>query len=330
MKRTILCILVGGLIVASQTLFAQSKIAVMTAPFGTSSYVMGSAVEELVRKHSTSIQVSHSETPGVAYNIIKLERKPELKKSTIIASSPILIAMGNNARGPFKTKMAVGLKAIGIYNGSVRFFVTRDPSIKNLQDLKGKKIAIGSKRQTGWGLGASWDLSLGAGLKNTDYDAQWIGTKAAITSFKDRLVNVVIGGGYVNPSTGQFVPAPFFRELTATGQKLYYVEMGEKAVQRESRMLGIPPMSYTLKPENTPGMDKPITVTLSILGWYAYTDFQEAEAYELAKVLINHVGEFANYHGLGKLMSKELLCYGLDENTLHPGAYKAYKEADLL
>lgn len=315
---------------ASQTLCGQSKIVVMTAPFGTSSYVMGSALEEIVRKNSTKIQVSHSETPGVAYNIIKLEKKPEMKKDTIIASSPILIAMGNNAKGPFKTKMAVGLKVLGVYNGNVRFFVSRNPDIKELHDLKGKKLAIGSKRQTGWGLAATWDLNLGAGLKETDYNAQWLGTKSAITSFKDRLVDAVIGGGYVNPATGEFVPAPFFRELTATGQKLYYVNMGEEEVQREAKILGFPPLSFTLKPEKTPGLDRPITVPLSILGWYAYTDFPEAQAYELTKILINNVREFANYHGLGKLISKQLLCYGMNKELLHPGSYRAYREADLL
>jgi hypothetical protein len=314
----------------SRPVLAQSRISFMTAPFGTSSYVMGTAVEEIVRNHSSAIQVGHVETPGVAYNIIKLERKPEMKKNTIIANSPVLISMARNARGPFKVKMAKDLKMIGVYNGVVRFYVSRDPAIKELRDLKGKKVGIGSKRQTGWGLAATWDIGLGGGLRKGEWDAQWLGTKAAIAAFKDRLVDVVVGGGYLNPVSGKFVPAPFFQELTATGQKLYYVNSGEKAIQRVSRALGIDPLPYVLKPENTPGLDRPITVHLSMQGWFAYLDFPEEQAYEFTKVLINHVGEFASYHGLGKLMSREFLCYKMNRQKLHPGAYRAYKEAGLM
>jgi len=310
----------------------KARVDLLSSPFGTSSYIIGTALEEITRDSDAPLQVGHSESPGVAYNLIKMAKKPALKKTTIQANSIQLIYMARAGAGPFKRMkggIAKDIRQIANYNVTARFYVSRDPAIKEITDLKGKSIGLGTKQQA-WGFAAIWDLTLAGGMKPNQFKPQLIGTKAAISAFKDRLVDAVVGGAYINPVTGQYVPAPFFRELTATGEKLYYINVGEKGLRRESKMLRIPHSAFTLKPENVPGLNQPITISISTLGWWAYLDFPEEQAYQLTKVLIKNVDKFAKYHALGQLMSKEMLCYQFTPEETHPGAYRAYKEAGLM
>ncbi len=308
------------------------KIGLISGPFGTGSYVLGTALEEIVREQSDQMIVSHTESPGVGFNLKKMAKKPELKNNTIIANADSVIAMGRNKSGLFKRlkePIAKDIRAIAIYNAAIRFYVSRDPSIKEITDLKGKTVGLGTKQQA-WGFAALWDFNLGANMTDSDFNPQLIGTKAAITAFKDHIVDAVVGAAYVNPSTRQFVPAPFFRELTATGDKLYYINTGQKVLDNFALKLKIRVLPYTLLPESTPGLNQPITVPLGTVGWYAYLPFPEEQAYHLTKLIISNVEKFAGYHGLGKLMTKELLCFGLTPEETHPGAYRAYKEAGLM
>jgi TRAP-type uncharacterized transport system substrate-binding protein len=43
-----------------------------------------------------------------------------------------------------------------------------------------------------------------------------------------------------------------------------------------------------------------------------------------------NVDKFAKYHALGKLLSKEMLCWNMTPDDLHPGVYRAYKEFKLM
>ena len=49
-----------------------------------------------------------------------------------------------------------------------------------------------------------------------------------------------------------------------------------------------------------------------------------------AAPLIANVGEFAEFHALGGLMSAESLAYGWTAENIHPGALRAYREAGII
>lgn len=66
------------------------------------------------------------------------------------------------------------------------------------------------------------------------------------------------------------------------------------------------------------------------IAWCAYPEFDEALAYQVAKLIIDNVNKFQDYHALGKLMSKQSLVYGWDAKNIHPGALRAYKEAGII
>jgi TRAP-type uncharacterized transport system substrate-binding protein len=189
--------------------------------------------------------------------------------------------MAQKAVKPFKKPMGQGILAIAFYNAQGRWFVSRDTSIKTYTDLKGKKVGFGTKQQTGWCTAPYMEMTAGAGLKPKDLTLQWLGTKAAVTAFKDRLVDVCIAGGDFNPVTGKFFPAPFFQELLATEKNLHHLNPGKKTLETASKKTGLPFPPYTIKTGQVPDLDRPITVTMSPVGWFAYRDVPEAQIFEL-------------------------------------------------
>jgi TRAP-type uncharacterized transport system substrate-binding protein len=78
------------------------------------------------------------------------------------------------------------------------------------------------------------------------------------------------------------------------------------------------------------GLNHALDTFCDPIAWCAYPELPEEIAYEVTKLIIENVSEFAKYHNLGKLMSPQSLPYGVDVKGIHPGAVKAYKEAGIL
>lgn len=333
-KKTIRRVLILAIAVLSVTglCFAgdAKTINLITSPFGAGSYVMGSAMEEIVRKNSNTVRVSHSESPGVAYNLMKLERDKDAQDNTVFVFAPLLLEMAQRGMKPFKKKMGLNVLTLANFACTGRWMATRDASIKSYLDLKGKSVALGNKQQSNWGMVPFLEITKGVGLSPKDVNMKWLGIKAAAAAFKDRQMDVCVVGGYFNPVSRVFFPAPFFQQLLATEKGLHYVGPGEKAIAQLEAKMKLPFKSYTVRPGEVQGLDHPITVGMNTATWNVFKQFPENLAYELTKVLIADVGQFAKYHALGKILTKEMLCWGIPKSRLHPGAYRAYKEAGLM
>lgn len=301
----------------------------ISAPFGGGYYVWGVALEDILRKAGSPVLVTHSETPGASYNIMKLNRNPEDRLNTLIVSGPTLITMANKGMRPFKKPMGKDLLPICFLSANATWVVSRDHSLKLYADLKGKKVALGNKQQPAWSSVPLMELG-GAGLKRSDLTLLFLGHTEGATAFKDRLVDATIAGAFVNPISRKYVLAPFFQELVATEKDLNYVCPGKQALERAEKNTGLPFPTLTLNKGQLPGLDRPITVSLQLGGFYAHKDFPADQIYEITKQIIQNVDKFGEYHALGKILSKELLCWRRNQGNVHPGAYRAYKEFGLL
>jgi len=318
------------LALSGPALAEKPTINLLSAPFGGSAYVMSTAMQEIAAKNNAPFVISHTESPGVKYNFTILEEKKDKKKNTIIGASPTITWLANSGKPPFKKKMSQDILNVANYNVMGRWFITRKPEIKELTDLKGKKIGLGNKQQTFYGQIPLWDITLGAGVPEKSLTLEWIGQQAGAKALADGLLDATVVGGYLNPMTNKLVIAPFFAELVATVGRVYHVNVGEEAVKNVQKAIGLPGFVHTLAPNTVAGQDQPLTVGMSLLCWAASREFPEDQMYELVKLLINHSDEFASYHALGKILTKKMLCWGQTKEILHPGAYRAYKEAGLM
>ena len=304
-----------------------TNVSVISAPFGTGSYVLSTALEDISKKFHPWLRITASETPGLVFNTKKLNKEPHLKKSMFMSYTVGINWLAQSGRKPFKKEYPSAMLLANYNLGSV-WLASLNPKIKTREDLVGKKIAIGRGTQILWAIEPEWVIRYGWGLRDK-IKIQYVGTKPAMTALMDGLVDAGIVGGYADPIKGTLTASPQTLELLASGKTLYHIPWGEEAVRKVIDK-GIPIAPVTLPAKAIPGLKHPLPVFCDPIAWCVYPEFPEDIAYEITKLIINYVTKFKDYHALGKLMTTQSLPFGWDPERIHPGALKAYKEAGVL
>lgn len=306
----------------------KTSITLFSTPFGTGSYVLGTAMESIINKGDYPISVAHAETPGQAFNVNKLSLDAAARKNTVVTASSGINWLAKRGQKPF-TEKRTPLLLIGGYNYCVTWLVTTNPSVKTIADLKGKRIAMGRIPQVIWGYEP--DAMLRFGYSDEFYKSlriQFVGTTEAATALVNGQVDAATIGGYMDPVTGAFSPAPQTVEVIASGRALTHLDWTREAVERTaSKDIVLSP--YEVVPGSVEGLSVPLWAGADMQGFFAHPEFPDELAYIIAKAMIEHVGDFAQYHALGTLMSREGLVKGWKDEDIHPGALRAYKEAGI-
>ena len=306
---------------------APVTVNLITAPFGTGSYVMGSALEQISKKHPW-LHIVSSESPGFVFNIKKLASEPELQKTTIMGSGPAVAALAERGEKPFDKKYP-GVKLIANYNLGAVWLATLNPDIKSVNDLRGKKIALGRAPQINWAVEPKGVIEYGYGIPADKINIQYVGTKEAVAALLDGTVNAAVVGGYLDPEKNKIELSPQTLEFVASGRKIYNLGWTADAVKKTAAK-GIPIAPFTLPAKSFEGLDAPLPVFVDNIAWVASANFPDDLAYEIAKMIINNLDKFSEYTALGKLMSRSALTFGWPQSEIHPGALRAYKEAGIL
>lgn len=302
-------------------------ISLISAPFGTGSYVLSAALEDISKKHHPWLRITHSESPGFVFNVKKLEKEPALKKSMIIGSGLAVDWMAQNGLAPFDKKYPP-VKLLANYNLGSYWLATLNPGIKTGKDLVGKKVALGRATQINWAIQPEWVIRHGWEIRDK-VEVQFVGPKEAMTALLDGLVDAAIVGGYFDPMTMKFSLSPQTVELLASGRPVYHIPWGEEAVKKTIAK-GMPIIPGTIPPGAIEGLKEPLSVLMDTIAWCADPEFPEELAYEVTKLIIQNISRFGEYGELGKLMSPRGLVYGWPKEKIHPGALRAYKEAKIL
>lgn len=316
----------GALLAIASTAQAQD-FSLITGPFGTGSYVLGNAVEQIMARHNPDLQVTSSETPGLVYNALFLNRDTELKETTFMAFTTGVDYLATSGQKPFEETLP-GAQLIGNYLLGSVWLATFDPDIKSAADLEGKTIALGRPPQILWTIEPMHIITHGWEMADK-MKIERLGTKDAAQALLNGSVDAAIVGGYADPITGEFKPSPQTVELLASGKTLYHIPWGTNAVQ--AVIDNDITMNHLTVPANSvDGLDTPLESFFDAIAWVAYPEFDEEAAYQITKTLIANVGEFSEFHALGKLMSADSLAYGWVPENIHPGALRAYREAGLV
>lgn len=326
-----LCVLALGTYSASAAEDGKDKkvIHLLSTPFGTGSYVLGTALENIINKGDYGLQIAHAETPGQAYNVNKLAADPEARKNTAVTASQGINWLAEKGMKPFTDKRDP-LKLIGVYTYTGTWLASDDKNIKDIKDLKGKRIAMGRIPQVIWGYEP--DAILKNGYDPDFYKSlnkQMVGTAEAATALVNGQVDAATIGGYLDPVTAKFSPSPQTVEVLASGRNLNHLDWTKEAIEKTAEK-DVPLFVMELPPNTVEGQDKPIWIGADLHGLFAHPDMSDEDAYILAKAMIENIDKFAQYHALGGLMSKEGLVKGFTPDKIHPGALKAYREAGII
>lgn len=304
------------------------SVRLLTAPLGTGSYVLGTALEKISTESNAGIRVSSSQSPGFIYNLKKITRDSAAQKNTLIGSGAGLLSLAVHGHAPFKRKYAP-LKLIANYVVEGTWLATLDSNIKTGKDLIGKRIALGRTAQINWAVEPREIIQYGWGIPLSKVHIQYVGIKQGANALLNGTVDAAVVGAYFNPATGKVVASPQTLELMSSGRKVHFIPWGKAAVEKTAQH-GLAIRPYQLPAGSMDGVDQPLDIFADNTAWMVSANFPAAKAYALAKLIIDNVHKFGAYNATGKLLTKQMLTAGWHKSDIAAGALKAYREAGLV
>jgi uncharacterized protein len=289
---------------------------------------------QIAREHPWLI-LRAQETPGYLYNIREMATNKPRWKDTVFATEDTVIQLAFQGGAPIlkdflpepikiKWKLLYG----EAYWTQGMWFVTLDPAIKTLSDIKGKSVAVGLRTQCDWGMDARLFLEIAYGVTPANTKIEHLPPVTATEAMLDGKVKVAVmgAGGGVGPDRKDWLLAPPIRTLQASGRKPYYLGVSEEDIKKVNQQLNTSYQPTVIKAGTL--YDQPADLHVGIDRGYigVHPEFPEEVAYEIVKQVAKFGPKMGDLHGLWKVWSPELMIDGLTEETAHPGAIRAYKE----
>jgi len=306
-----------GLTFSESKALEKREIQIYTNPPGSTAHAIAWGFCDMLSKHSSWLRGTVEVAWGVDF-IKLLNKDPSRKKS----------GAGNMVPANLWEAKRVGIKDINVLvilktMTTNQFWVTFDPKIKSVLDFVGKRVSIG-KAGTALAVGPE-NIFKELGI----YDKikiQYMDFNDSKTAFFDRTVDVAWASGVLGKDKGMPVPASM--EIALSGKPFYCIGVEQKWIDAVRTKMNYP-ISSILMPKFIMGKNQPEAV-LTIeydSSWLAYPEFDSDSAYEMCRVMWDHIEELAKYHKAGALLTREdLPNTSFPSNMFHPGAIKFYKE----
>ena len=317
--------------------FAKSKasegkidIQIYSNPFGHTTYVLSFALAEIVNKNSTRLHMTCVESKGSSANILYVQKNPAARKYTVVLANPFAVNQAANADPPFK-KPFTGLKAVSMIGDMCGFLLTTNPEIKTIQDLAGKRVALGIKGVTIEYI-PRFILKYGYGI----FDDLGRVSYSSFDGIKNALIDGTVDAGlqssvmWGEEEYKNWVPIPATDELLAT-KKCYIVDIEEGAFKKAREKSGYPIYFLKAKPK---AFGKSAAFGGNRIwwsnSWWVHESMDDDVVREICSIIYDHAKDFVTYHASGRgITQKTLANVAVPEEDFHPAAARFYKEKGL-
>lgn len=298
----------------AQAVKADDRLSIGTASTGGSWYPLGGGVANMINKYIKGYYASAHPSGASIENI-----RAVMKGSDALAlSMPDAAFHAFEGKGAFEGKPQKDLRGLfSTYPVDIQFYVLAESEIMKIDDVKGKKVAVGAPG-SGTEKMAQYVLKV-YGITYDDIDEQFLSATETTAAMKDGNIDV----GIVTLGT----PAPTLMDLTT---------------QRDIRFLNIEPETAQKINKDFPAYF-PRTIeagtyknmkddhhTLAWMGLFVVkADMSEKLAYDILKAVFDHKDELDKIHAKFKLITLKTATNGMSI-PLHPGAVKFFKERGVL
>lgn len=325
------------LVVPAGVAQAQQKkpetVTVLRCPLGCGIVEGDTILGSFVAKEHPWLVYQTQETPGYIYNIREMAQNEKRWKTTLFGTEDTIIQLGIHGGSPelkeflpepikIKWKLLFG----EAWWTQGMWFVTMNPNLKTIADLKGKRVGLGLRTQSDWGMDARLFLEVAYGITPANADLRHLGPVAASEAMLDGKVDAVVMGAGTDPYGKNWLVAAPMRTLEASGRKLYYIGIDKPAVDKVNAKFGTTYQTITIPSGTLPQRTEPLLVGVDRGYTASHPEFPEELAYEVVKTVAKLAPRMASLNALWKVSSPELMVNGLTEENAHPGAIRAYKE----
>jgi TRAP-type uncharacterized transport system substrate-binding protein len=326
-------IILGSLAdVANAAAKEKTKISIIAARPGDAWYVLSHALSVFINERSTSLRAEVQATAGITDNTRMVAAKPEKYADHLVVTMiPGQSVWGEGKYLPLK---------IGSMLHSASAWVTLNPNLKKLSDLKGKTVYLQRKVRYNY----VWIF-----VDLLEQEGVWQSVKALHGGIASGLTALQDGGADAASQTINFVypdkfsPSSGLEELKTRGP-LHFLQQGDvktniakiaKACRSdEFAGLNLPNLANVVPAKSLgPNQTEDMAVVSCPVFWAAGKEMPNDVVYEVTRILYGAAknGDFDKYHMMGKGITPEFLTTSFwDEQEArknhHPGALKFYDD----
>ncbi len=204
--------------------------------------------------------------------------------------------------------------------------VTFDCSMKTLGDLKGKRVSLGLRGQSDWGVFPRLLLEHVFGVTKDNTDLRHMTPGQLTQQLIDGATDASVTPIGAEPSLKNFIIPGVVRQLEATGKKMCYLGVTKDDIAKLNEKFDATWLHVDLPAGTLPHQDEPLGVGFNRGFKAAHESFPEDRAYNFVKAVAKIGPKMKELHALWRIWSPELMTCGLSEENTHAGAIKAYKE----
>ncbi len=270
--------------------------------------VIGTSLAEIYNK--TYGVNSKTQTTGASVENLNLLKQNKVEMAFVMSDS---LTEALNGTGSFKDAKIENVQQISaLYPNYVQIVTSKKTGIKNIEDLKGKRIAVGAQN-SGVEVNARTLLN-GFGITYNDVKVDYLGYAEAADALK---------GGKIDAAfLTSGIPNSSLMELQQ-GFDLQIVGINPEKVKEIAKN-----QSYFLSlniPKGTYGNDVDIPTAAIMNALVIRSDISEEDGYKLTKTFFDSLSQLANSHQAATEINLENAQSGA-VIPLHPGAKRYFTE----
>jgi len=300
---------------------APKHISIYTNIAGTSTYVLGVALADLINRHSDWLSATALESPGPTETASMLMANPDRWQNAI---GYIIIADALIGTPPF-TEPIDAFRGIATYGLVSNVYMTNNPDIRTLHDLDGRRVAIGTRPNV-----PRVDLQMKMfELMGIEPIFEMLTFGDGVTALSDGRVDAVLGGAFaVDGDWERWIPNPALAELLAR-DTITYISMDEHYLWEAKRALNhmiMPGVTTVPAGLYADDWNEPITIMAHFLTWVSHETFPDETVEEILRVMFEHHAEFGSYMENGFFITPENMAQICIPEAIHPAAERFFTE----
>ena len=211
---------------------AVDAVPVLLCPFGCGPMAGDTILMNQMIQSQADVMLLPQETPGYMYNVREMGQNKNKWKTSIFATEDTLIQLAYAGGSkemkeflPEPVKVPWKLLYGEAWWGQGKFLATFDCSLKSMADLKGKRISLGLRGQSDWGVFSRLVLEHTFGVTPANSDIRHMTPGQLTQQLIDGATDAAVTPIGAEPMLKNFIiPGPV-RQLEATGKKICYLGM---------------------------------------------------------------------------------------------------------
>ncbi|ADL08347.1 TAXI family TRAP transporter solute-binding subunit [Thermosediminibacter oceani] len=288
----------------------QKFINIATGGTSGTYFPLGGALAEIWNKNIQGVNATAQTTGASVANVNLLKDG----KAEVIFVQNDIAYYAYNGTEMFKDNKYEDIRGLAtLYPETIQIVTRADKGIKTLDDLKGKKVAVGS---AGSGTEANARQILeAAGITYNDIQVQYLSFADAANNLKDGNIDAAfVTAGY---------PTAAIQDIAAQ-HKIVLIPLDDKTI--ETLTSKYPFYTRTVIPANTYSGQTEDVVTVSVKSMLAVSaKYDEDTVYQLVKTMYENQERLKAAHSSGELIVPDTGKEGMSI-PLHPGAEKYFNE----